>query len=102
MKAAAADLDIVLIYNVPYRPDFNGVENLWTHAKAEYKARKLGHIMTGLSWNNQHEAEAAIQSIDRETAIKCLERGLTALQNGEPIHVKKEEKIQDKMNRFCA
>ena len=102
MKAAAADLDIVLIYNVPYRPDFNGVENLWTHAKAEFKAKKLGHIMAGLLWDNLAEAEAAIRSIDTETAIKCIERGLTALQNGEPIHVKKEEKLQDEMNDFCA
>ena len=39
-KRAANDLGITLIYNLPYRPDINGMENVWTHVKAAYTTKK--------------------------------------------------------------
>ena len=40
-KEIARDLDIALVFNVPYRPEFNGIENVWAHAKAAFRQRKL-------------------------------------------------------------
>ena len=37
VKRAATDLGITLIYNLKYRPDLNGLEDVWTHVKAAYK-----------------------------------------------------------------
>ena len=40
--AVAAGLDIPLLFNLPYCPEYNGLENLWLHTKAAYKQRVLG------------------------------------------------------------
>ena len=36
-KAAACEMGIALIYNMPYMPQFNGMENVWRHVKAAYR-----------------------------------------------------------------
>ena len=36
-RLVASDLDIPLIFNLPYCPNYNGIENLWVHTKAAYK-----------------------------------------------------------------
>ena len=33
------------IFNIPYSPDFNGIENFFSLAKAEYKALLLNKLM---------------------------------------------------------
>ena len=36
-RLVASDLDVPLVFNLPYCPMYNGIENLWVHTKAAYK-----------------------------------------------------------------
>ena len=36
-RATAASLQIELVYNIPYMPQTNGIEQLWCYAKREYR-----------------------------------------------------------------
>ena len=38
---AATRLNINLIYNVPYKPEYNSIELLWAIAKQKFRARLL-------------------------------------------------------------
>lgn len=40
-------LDIVPIFNVPYSPQFNGIEAVFSMVKAAYKKQLLGNILAG-------------------------------------------------------
>ena len=60
VKYAASDLDIVLIYNIPARPDLNGMENVWVHVKADYRHNKMKHLLAGLSWDHELLAIQAV------------------------------------------
>ena len=46
-RLVASDLGIPLIFNLPYCPQYNGLENLWTFTKAHYKAAVTRHLYTG-------------------------------------------------------
>lgn len=37
VKELCRELKIDIIYNVPYCPQFNGIEHVWAMAKAKYK-----------------------------------------------------------------
>ena len=64
VKQAAADLGIVLIYDVPYRPDLNGLENVWVHVKNNYRYKKTRHLMAGQSWDNEKLVKECIAELD--------------------------------------
>ena len=49
----AYDLGIPLIFNIPYCPQYNGLENLWIHTKVEYKRRVTKCIYQSLKWDNE-------------------------------------------------
>ena len=64
VKHAAADLGIVLIYDVPYRPDLNVLENVWVHLKNNYRYKKTRYLMAGQSWNNDKVVKECISELD--------------------------------------
>jgi hypothetical protein len=40
-----AELDMVVIYNVPYSPQFNGIESYFSLLKGEYKKLLLKYLV---------------------------------------------------------
>ena len=93
VKRIATDLGITLIYNLPYRPDCNGIENVWVHAKAAYKTRKLKYMMMGMPWTNETLVRESLDEVDAETVKKALNRGFEALENAEPINPPSHEEL---------
>ena len=43
--------DITLIWNVPYRADFNGIEAVWKVAKEKYRQRLDWHKANNVTWD---------------------------------------------------
>ena len=43
-------MDIALIKNVPYRPDFNAIEMVWARAKQNYRERLDWFKANGVPW----------------------------------------------------
>ena len=46
-RSVAFDLGVPLIFNMPYRPAFNGIENMWGHAKEQYRKVMKDHKFRG-------------------------------------------------------
>lgn len=82
VKYTAADLGVTLIYNIPYRPDFNGMENIWAHVKTHYRSRKREHILAGMSWTNKTLVLEALSTVDKATARNCITRAIDCLDDG--------------------
>ena len=97
----ASDLGIPLIFNLPYRPEYNGLENLWLHTKAEYKTTVLAWRYQGVSWDNAELAAKLIEKVDTQVLVKGLQRGLENLVNAKPAKKPQDEQVVDEMNEFC-
>ena len=75
VKAAANDLGIALIYNLPYRADLNGIENVWVHVKASYRTKKVKHLMAGVSWSNKDLVIEVLRDLEPKTIKAAIIRG---------------------------
>ena len=50
MEKYCEKMDIALIKNVPYRPDFNAIETVWARAKQNYRERLDWFKANGVPW----------------------------------------------------
>jgi hypothetical protein len=51
-RAKNADINIELVYNIPYRPDLNGIEFFWGHAKRSYRKHLMQYKAEGVLFDN--------------------------------------------------
>jgi transposase len=51
-RAADPDINIKLIYNIPYRPDLNGIEFFWGYAKRAYRKHLMQYKAEGIRFDN--------------------------------------------------
>ena len=98
LRSHAFDLGIPLIFNMKYRPEFNGIENLWLHTKIAYKKHVTHCRYTGQKWNNEELCAELITQVARETIIRGLERGMNNILNAKPILPRHAEKLMDDVN----
>ena len=42
-----------MLYNLPYRPDLNGIERVWSHLKAKYRCLKVACLCHGDSFDHK-------------------------------------------------
>ena len=63
-REACKDLDILQIFNLPYRPDLAGIESVWSHVKAHYRSIKVQYLVAGQSWDNNKIVRRSIELVD--------------------------------------
>ena len=51
------------IENVPYKPQYNGIEKIWAQAKWQYRNKLLKKKMEGKTINNKALIEQAFDSL---------------------------------------
>ena len=56
-------LDIELIYNAPYSPEYNPIENVFSKVKNIYKNRKLQALVRDEQWEMKVEIEYAFRQV---------------------------------------
>ena len=79
----AKRLNMDILWNVPYRPDMNGIELVWAIIKKEYKSLMLQR-MAGLTQMTMAECvNKAMQSVTAEQIEKCCRHGLDIMMNAE-------------------
>ena len=81
VRNTATDLDIPLIYNIPYCPQYNGLENMWMHTKAAFKTLVTQSMYAGKKWSNADFVPRVTKAVPKEVIIKGLQRGLENLVN---------------------
>jgi hypothetical protein len=93
VKAFALANGITLIYNLPYRPDLNGIEFFWAQCKAKYRREIKGLKASFVKWDNLTLAQAVVDSVPKPLVKSCAQKGwdnMAAATNVDPYHALSE------------
>ena len=73
---ALQTLKIVPIFNVPYSPQFNGIEAVFSIVKAHFKKELLRELQKQQQPNVKELITYAFGQADKEKVQRCIEHGL--------------------------
>ena len=68
------------IFNVPYSPDFNGIETYFSLLKGEYKNLILERLIKGIKVDSSSMIVQSIQKVDQEKVKRCVTGGLNRIR----------------------
>ena len=69
-------LNITEIFNVPYCPQFNGIESYFSQIKATYKKLLLKCVINDAPYDKIGLIKQSIQSVSNENATRCVRYAL--------------------------
>jgi transposase len=72
-----SSLDIVPIFNVPYSPQFNGIEYVFSQLKAAYKKILLEALVEGSNLDRVSLIRQAIGELDKGMISNCINKGIS-------------------------
>ena len=68
------------IFNVPYSPDFNGIETYFSLLNGEYKKLLLERLIKGAKVDSSSLINQSIQRVDQDKVKRCVAAGLTCIR----------------------
>jgi len=74
-KQAFERLQITPIFNIPYSPDFNGIESYFSLIKLEYKKMLLKSLICDNGFNSVHLIRSSIKAVSDEKVKACARYG---------------------------
>ena len=81
----ARELGIQLIYNIPYCPHLNGIEQYWNRAKSQYR-NVIGHNkVNNIPFSNLDVVRTVLEGLGDTTACFSAKQGWKAIQNAQPV-----------------
>jgi len=75
-KLLFEELNITEIFNVPYCPQFNGIESYFSQIKATYKKMLLKCVIEEVPYDTVSLIKESIQSISDENVKRCVRYAL--------------------------
>ena len=75
-KLLFESLNITEIFNVPYCPQFNGIESYFSQVKATYKKMLLQRMIKGAPYDTVSLIKESIQSVSDENVTRCVRYAL--------------------------
>ena len=72
-------LNIKPIFNVPYYPQFNGIESYFSLLKGEYKKRLMQKLLKGNKLNTVDLIKTSINQVADEKTRRCIRNGIEAV-----------------------
>ena len=69
------------IFNVPYSPDFNGIENYFSLLKGEYKKLLLERLIKGAKVDSSSLISQSIQRVEHDKVKRCVAAGLGCIRS---------------------
>ena len=83
-------LRIPLVFNVAYRPDFNGIEYVWGWAKQAYRKRMAASLIgtkfsKELTFSNRTMVDRVLLDVPQDLAKTQVRRGWEQLAVGKPM-----------------
>ena len=75
-KLLFEELNITEVFNVPYCPQFNGIESYFSQVKATYKKMLLQRVIKGAPYDTVSLIKESIQSISDENVTRCVRYAL--------------------------
>ena len=71
-KELFKELKITPVFNIPYSPQFNGIESYFSLLKSEYKNLILQEVMKGEPVDAVSLIKTSIERVDNSKTIKCV------------------------------
>jgi hypothetical protein len=68
------------IFNIPYSPQFNGIESYFSLLKAEYKKLLLKNILKDNSYTVPTLIKQALRAVTNQKAMNCARNGREAIE----------------------
>ena len=75
-KLLFEELNITEIFNVPYCPQFNGIESYFSQIKATYKKLFLRSVIKEARYDTMGLIKQSIESVSNENAKRCVRYAL--------------------------
>ena len=75
-KLLFEELNITEIFNVPYCPQFNGIESYFAQVKATYKKLLLQHVISEVHVDIMDLIKWSLERVSSETATRCVRYAL--------------------------
>ena len=75
-KLLFEELNITEIFNVPYCPQFNGIESYFAQVKATYKKLLLQYVMKEVNVDTMDLIRRSMETVSSETATRCVRYAL--------------------------
>ena len=76
---------VPVMNNLKYRPECNGIEEIWGWAKRKYRAIVGYHKAMELDWNQIEMVKAIMESVPKGVASAYITRGWDALRTAKAI-----------------
>ena len=73
-------LNVTKIFNVPYCPQFNGIESYFAQVKATYKKLLLQYVMKEVHVDTMDLIKRSLERVSRETATRCVRYALAYIE----------------------
>ena len=80
--AKAAELQMDLHFNVPYAPQFNGIEYVWNIAKQKFRKLQLQRMLKLNDLGFMDCIYASLSGLPSEQVARCFQRGIENLRLG--------------------
>ena len=68
------------IFNVPYSPQFNGIESYFSLVKGEYKKLLLKYLVLNQKFDVNALIKKSIDLVSNEKAMNCARNGREAIE----------------------
>ena len=69
-------LNITKIFNVPYCPQFNGIESYFSQLKATYKKLLLKCVISDAPYDTMGLINQSIESVSNDNTTRCVRYAL--------------------------
>lgn len=76
---ALSELNVEIFYNLPYRPDLNGIEQFWGYCKRAYRKTIVKYLATHLPFCHMGVVTSSITGVKAEHTIKSAAKGWSNL-----------------------
>ena len=80
VKPYYAQLQITPVFNIPYSPEMNGIEAVFSQVKRAFNSQRLNCLVNKIGFNFDRTIKAAFRSIPVEHCAKCARKSLFLLQ----------------------
>jgi hypothetical protein len=72
-------LNISDVFNVPYSPQFNGIESYFSLVKCEYKKLLLQRVLKGAETETVALIKESIENVSNEKTKRCARNGFDCM-----------------------
>ena len=84
-------MEIELVYNIPYRPDLNGIEVVWHDCKKRYRDRLNNYKAMNIQFDHMELVKDIVGDTSHEVAARAALKGEKCIMKAKPMQLLPKE-----------